>query len=151
MIKIFFIAVVTWVLWGKVSTWLALHKKITASEKWKTTEGELVDYQSTQKKGKLARFQNSFTHHCYVQYGISGKKFGCQRISFHAPSHNLNHDYLNDLVSREKDTVTVWFDENNPGDSVLLNPRHHRKALSSIGMLVFATISVAMIVMAIIS
>jgi hypothetical protein len=151
MLKIFFVAFVLLVMSYRLSTWLKIHRKISAAEHWQTIEGTLLDQQSAQKKGRLAKFQNNFDHYCFVEYVIDGKKFGCQQISFYDSSHNLNHDYLNELISREKDTVTVWYDGKAPGRSVLLSPFEHRKVFAMISNLFFFIAGLAMIVMAIIS
>lgn len=151
MLKTFFCIFVATFMWQKAKHWLKINRSIGSALKWSSVEATLIDYQTVHQKGKLSRFQNSFSHYCFAKYHINQKIFGCHRISFHDIRNNINHDFINDLVSSEKKTVTVWYDPDKPGDNVFLNPTQHNRSILMIQFIFLMCIGSGMIAMAIIS
>lgn len=147
MLIIGFIILITIIMVRKGLEWFKIDKNIDSSQKWSIAEGHLHDFQSIEVDTKgFKKLRNNQEYVGYATFMLDGKTIGCQRISFYPKTHIINSDYGNEIPEDRK--VKIWYDKENPVDSVLLSPEMHERNLLTAKAVAFQLVCASMITLA---
>lgn len=147
MLNIAFIILISIIMARKGYEWFKIDKNIDSSLRWSIAEGQIHDFQAIEVDTKgFKKLRNNQEYVGYATFILDGKTIGCQRISFYPKTHIINSDYGNEIPEDRK--IKIWYNKENPADSVLLSPEMHERNLLTIKAIAFQLVCASMITLA---